>query len=128
VRLAAVPDFVGEAVVVRSGQTFGTTDRTLPVWVEWRGRRPEMLPGMLARLTLLVAEPAPELAVPRAALWREGTRSYLFVRGEGVFSRREVKTGRADDRFVAITAGLSEGEEVAVQGAAGLQTSYASLK
>jgi cobalt-zinc-cadmium efflux system membrane fusion protein len=128
VRLAAVPDFVGEAVVVRSGQTFGTTDRTLPVWFEWRGRRPEMLPGMLARLTLLVAEPAPVLAVPRAALWREGTRSYLFVRGEGVFSRREVKTGRGDDRFVAITAGLGEGEEVAVQGAAGLQTSYASLK
>jgi cobalt-zinc-cadmium efflux system membrane fusion protein len=127
VRLAAVPDFVGEAVVVRSGQTFGS-DRTLPLWAEWRGPHPEVLQGMLARLSLIVSEPKAVLAVPRAALWREGTRAYLFVRDDGIFSRREVRTGRGDDRFVEITAGLREGEEVTVQGVAGLQTAFASLK
>jgi membrane fusion protein, heavy metal efflux system len=158
VRLLADPAARAEGVVARSGQTFGADDRTLSVWVEpgegtlpalrralpalgardalslaaWAGvqeERPRWLPGTLARVTLVVSEPGPALAVPRQAVLREGSQTYLFVRRPGgAFDRREITTGRADDRFVAVTSGLREGEEVAVRGVAGLQTAYATIK
>ena len=41
---------------------------------------------------------------------------------------RAVETGRSDDRFVAISRGLHEGEMIAVRGVADLQTAYASVR
>jgi multidrug efflux pump subunit AcrA (membrane-fusion protein) len=69
------------------------------------------------------------LAVPVDALVRDGLRSYLFVRRpDETFERRIVETGRADDRFIEVTSGLEEGEPIAIQGSAELQTAYASLR
>jgi multidrug efflux pump subunit AcrA (membrane-fusion protein) len=60
---------------------------------------------------------------------RDGLLNYLFVRKrDGTFERRQVETGRRDDRFVEITGGLAEGELVAVRGVAELQTAYASIQ
>ncbi len=77
----------------------------------------------------------PALAVPRSAVVREGLREYVFVRKDGKFERRLVETGRSDDRYVEINAydessrrGLRLGEEIAVHGAADLQTAYAALR
>lgn len=130
VRLIADPGFVGEAVLVRSDPVFGSASHTLSIWGEWKSApQASLLHGMMARLTLVVSEPAPTMAVPRAAVWREGAMSYLFVRhADGVFERRLVGTGRVDDRFVEISQGLKENEEIAIQGVANLQTAFASLK
>ncbi len=129
VRLTADPDFAGEAVLVRRGQALGP-DRTLPFWAEFQAApRTPLLPGMLARLTLAVAEPPPALAVPVDAVLREGTAAFLFVRHpDGSFERRPVETGRGDGRFVEVVRGLAEGEPVAVRGVAELQTAYASIQ
>ena len=154
IRLLAEPGIRGVGVVVRSSQTVGTDDRALSVWVDFRlpiadfrledvrpraslasnrqsaigNRKSQWLPGMLTRLTLVVSEPAPTLAVPRAAVLREGTQAYLFMAERGTFERRAVITGRSDDRWVAVTAGLRPGEAVAVSGVAELQTAYATVK
>jgi RND family efflux transporter MFP subunit len=130
VRLTAEPGFVGEAVLARRGRAVGTGHRTLPVWADLKpAPGTSLLPGMLARLTLVDHEPAPTLAVPLEAIWREGLLAYVFVRGkDGVFERRLVSTGRRDDRFVEITRGLSAGENVAVRGVAELQTAHASIQ
>jgi cobalt-zinc-cadmium efflux system membrane fusion protein len=130
VRLTADGAFRAEGTVIRSGQVFGSEDRTLSVWVELKEpERRTLLPGMMARLTLMVAEPKNMLAISKEAVLREGSRAYVFVRGpDGVFSRRLVETGASDDAFVEIRRGLDEGEIVAVQGVAELQTGYASLK
>jgi RND family efflux transporter MFP subunit len=130
VRLVADPGFLAEAVVVRSNHTLGAANRTLSVWADLQGpSTTPLLHGMLARLTLVVAEPDLTLAVPQGAVFREGTHPYLFVRrSDGTFERRPVETGRSDDRFVEVRQGLREGERVAVQGIADLQTSYASLQ
>jgi multidrug efflux pump subunit AcrA (membrane-fusion protein) len=157
VRLLADPAEEATGIVIRSGQTVGADDRSLSVWVElgeelqpasrllpalgagdpltlaaWAhlpGPPPRWLPGMLTRLTLVVSEPGPTLAVPRGAVLREGTRAFLFLRrADSTFERRPVVIGRGDDRFVAVTAGLEEGEEVAVSGVAGLQTAYATIR
>jgi RND family efflux transporter MFP subunit len=130
VRLTADPDFAGEAVLVRKGQSLGAADRTLPFWGDFQAvTRTPLLPGMLARLTLSLSAPPPTLAVPEDAVLREAGAAYLFVRRpDGSFERRAVETGRGDGLFVEVVRGLAEGEPVAVHGVADLQTAYASLQ
>lgn len=130
VRLVADPGFVASAKILRSGRVFGTQSRTLSVWAELEQQPPSALQhNMLARLTVIVGQSEPTLAVSLGAVVNEGTRSYVFVqKPDGIFERRAVGTGRADDRFVAITQGLEPAEQVAVHGAAELQTAYASLR
>jgi RND family efflux transporter MFP subunit len=130
VRLTADPGFVAEAVVVRKGLALGTTDRTLPFWAEFSVRpRTPLLLGMMARTTLTLAESTPALAVPIDAVLREGSGAFLFLRrADGTFERRRITTGRTDDRLVEVTSGLVEGEQVAVQGVADLQTGFAAIR
>src|SRR5262249_6191055 len=71
--LLAAPDREAEAAVVRSAQALGDGDRALALWAELRQPPgPRWLPGMLVRLTLVLDEPPPTLAVPRSAVLREG--------------------------------------------------------
>jgi RND family efflux transporter MFP subunit len=130
VRLAADPDFLASAVVVRSAESFGVENRTLSVWAELKDVPRQALPNnLLTRLTVTLGRGRPVLAVPLEAVVQDGLRSYVFVRGaDETFQRRLVETDRADDRFIEITAGLEAGEPVAVRGAAQLQTAHASLR
>jgi RND family efflux transporter MFP subunit len=129
VRLVGQGDRVFEGVVERIEPAIGALDRSLSVWVRVPDLPSDLPHGFPAEVAVLLAEPAPALAVARAAVLREGGRSYVFVRGtDGVFERRAVEIGRGDDRFVTITTGLREGEPVAVRGVAGLRTAYAGLK
>ncbi|HJT77213.1 MAG TPA: efflux RND transporter periplasmic adaptor subunit, partial [Gemmataceae bacterium] len=130
VRFVSDPNAALAGTVVRSGRVFGPQDRTLSVWVELE-RFPEqpLRHNQMARVTLAVRQFPPALAVPLAALVREGTQAFVFVRkADGTFDRRAVEMGRADDRRVEITRGLQPGEVVAVQGTSELQTAYASLR
>jgi cobalt-zinc-cadmium efflux system membrane fusion protein len=130
VRVAGDPAFLAEGTVAGSGRVFGPDSRTLSVWAELD--RPPAQPlrhNQLARLTLVLGQPRPALAVPRSALVYEGTRAYAFVRQpDGAFERVPVELGRADDRLVEITRGLNPGDPVAVRGTAELQTAYAGIK
>ena len=130
VRVAGDPAFLADGTVARSGRVFGPDTRTLSVWVELD--RPPAQPlrhAQLARLTLVLGQPPPTLALPRSAVVTEGTRAYAFVRQpDGAFERRAVELGRADDRFVEVTRGLTPGDPVAVRGTAELQTAYAGIK
>jgi RND family efflux transporter MFP subunit len=130
VRLTAVPGFVGEGVLARSGRSLAAGSRSAAMWVDLKGLPSVPLPaGMMARVTVVVSEPKPALAVPTAAVLRDGSAAYLFVRRQdGSFERRPVALGRADDRFVEVVHGLAEGEPVAVSGVAALQNAYASLR
>ncbi len=130
VRFVSDPGALLTGKAVRSGRVFGPEDRTLSVWVEM-DRLPDqpLRHNQLARLSLTVRQTPSALAVPLAAVVREGTQTFVFVRkGDGTFDRRAVETGRADDRRVQITRGLQPGEVVAVQGTADLKTAYASLR
>lgn len=130
VRLVADPNFVAQGTVQRSGRVFGAENRTLSLWLELDKNPPTPLQhNMLARLTLILREPEPTQALPLRAVVHEGTRAYVFVeKPDGIFDRRLVTTGRADDRFVEISQGLQLGEMVVVEGSAELQTAYASLR
>lgn len=132
VRVRLVSDYsvVLPGKVVRSGRVFGAENRTLSVWVEL-DQQPEqpLRHGQLAQLSLTAQQHEPTLAVPLAAVVREGTQAFLFLqKADGTFDRRPVETGRSDDRRVEITRGLQEGEIVAVRGTAELQTAFASVR
>ncbi len=132
VRLSADPAFVADGKVARTGRTFGAESRTLAAWVELDAppARP-LRDGQLARLTAVLDEGTarPALAVPLAAVVREGARAFVFVRkGGGSFDRREVGLGRADDLLAEVVSGLAEGEPVAVEGAARLQSAFAVIR
>ncbi len=166
VRLTADPNFLADATVIRSSQVVAEASRSLSIWVEL-DRYPEqpLLHNQLVSVTLIDRPTPPRLAVPRSAVVREGSRSFVFVwrpddlsrvvartvgiaaaplgapwtagvssqssarpRPEGVYDRRAVETGFADDRFIEITSGLLPGEDIAVSGVAELQTAHASLR
>src|SRR5207253_3192032 len=104
VRLAAGPSAIGHALVKRTAPAVTGIDRTAPVWAELRFSLTlgQIMPvslrdGMLVRVSVVVGKSPPVLAVPTEALWREGSRAYVFVRkSDGAFERPEVQTGRAD--------------------------------
>ena len=130
VRFVALPGQVFTGVVARRGNVIDARDRTLPVWVEINVPPSRVLQhNMLARVSLPIGTAAPALAVPVAAVVRQGVQPYLFIRdADGSFRRRPVVLGRGDDRLVTVTAGLAAGEIVAVAGVADLQTASASIR
>jgi RND family efflux transporter MFP subunit len=130
VRFVADSSEAVPGTLVRSSRAVGREDRTLSVWVELQQMpRVPMQHNMLARLTIETGRTSSQLAVPRAAVIREGTRAFVFLRkDDGVFERRFVQLGRSDDTRIEIREGLTEGESIAVGGALQLQTGYAALR
>lgn len=130
VRLLSNPSFVAEGKVVQSARTLGAENRTLAVWIEFAnpGQQP-LQRNLLAHISATISKPEASLAVPLSAIVREQTRNYVFIQKQGgLLERRGVELGRADDRFVEIRRGLVIGDQVAVQGTAELQTTYASVR
>ena len=131
VRLVADPGVVLTGRVARSGRTVGPGSRSHDVYVDLDAppARP-LVHGQLATLTVVTATRPPAVTVPLAAVAGEGAAAFVFVRRatDGVFDRRAVETGPADDRRVTVIRGLAAGEPVAVAGVAELTTGFASLK
>jgi membrane fusion protein, heavy metal efflux system len=130
IRLVANPEFEVQGTVARIGPVVGTASRTQAAWIELEGQPTVRLQhNMLARVVLTVEQPQPTLAVPQSAVVRDGLRSFVFVqKADGIFDRRRVDLGRADDRFLEITSGLAAGERIATSGVPQLQTAYAALR
>jgi len=130
VRLLADPTFLAEGTVVRSARLLGAEDRTLVVWIEFPNPAGRPLPrNLLARISATLSASEATLAVPLSAVVQEQTRHYVFVQKEGgLLERRPVDVGRADDRFIEVRRGLELGEQIAIQGTAELQTTYASVR
>ncbi|MEQ1904328.1 MAG: efflux RND transporter periplasmic adaptor subunit [Pirellulaceae bacterium] len=130
VRLLADPAFLGTAKVVRRDQSLDPTSRTLSFWLEL-DQKPstQFHDNMLTNISLILQTAEPKLAIPQEALVKESNRRYVFVKQpNGRFSRRNVTTGRFDERFVEVTSGLYINEEVASWGAVELQSAYNSLR
>ncbi len=130
VRLVSDPAAVLTGRVARSGRTFGVDSRSLAVWVELdAANRPPLVHGQLASLTVVAGSRNAAVTVPVGALAGEGGATFVFLRRpDGVFERRAVETGAADDRRVEILRGLEAGQPIAVAGVAELVTGLMSLR
>jgi cobalt-zinc-cadmium efflux system membrane fusion protein len=77
-----------------------------------------LLPGMFAKVEIQIGAGEPVVAIPRAAIQRDGEETICFVENEsGHYQRREVATGATGPAFVEILSGLDEGERVVTRGA-----------
>jgi macrolide-specific efflux system membrane fusion protein len=73
----------------------------------------KLKPDMTANVTVTLKKKKGVLAVPGAAVVREGGRKYVMLQGkDGKATRSEVKTGWKEGAYLEITSGLKEGDVV----------------
>ena len=98
-------------------QAIDPTNRTVQVSCGFNSPDPRLRADMLARVTIVV-HGSPMLIVPReSVLLRRDTRVVLVRKGERELERRAVVVGSSVDSQLEIASGLSDGEEVVVEGA-----------
>ncbi len=73
--------------------------------------------GMFAQVAIVTGAEKDALQVPEGAVVQRDGRSVVFVVADGTAAMREVSVGLSGGGMVEIVAGLSEGEEVVVDGA-----------
>lgn len=95
---------------------FDGATRTFKARIEVDNRSYALRPDMFVDLELPVAF-FRTVVVPAGAVLDSGLRKTVFVeRGQGLFSPREVETGRRFDDRVEIVKGLATGERIVVSG------------
>ncbi|MCL8027073.1 efflux RND transporter periplasmic adaptor subunit [Nocardioides bruguierae] len=87
-----------------------------PVTVQVTGTRDDVYAGTSATMEIIVSQRTDVLTVDSTALTTEGDATYVTVLVDGVEEQREVTVGETYGRSTEITDGLSEGDEVVVQG------------
>jgi RND family efflux transporter MFP subunit len=75
----------------------------------------KLKPDMTANVTITLKKKKGVLAIPGAAVVREGGKKYVMLQAkDGKAARREVKTGWKEGTYLEITSGLKEGDVVLV--------------
>lgn len=92
-------------------------NRTIDVTAAFDESSPRVRAHMLARVNVMV-EGEPELMVPRdAVLLRRDSKIVLVRKSDDLIERRAVIVGPSIDSNLVILSGLSEGEDVVIEGA-----------
>ena len=107
----------GVSYAVRLALRGGTTGDEAPA--------PPPRPGMSAVVDLQVRTAEDALAVPSAAVVRDGRADAVFVVEAGRVVRREIRVGAQGDELVQVLAGLEPGARVVVRDADRLQDGQA---
>jgi RND family efflux transporter MFP subunit len=80
----------------------------------------KLKPDMTANVTITLKKKKGVLAIPGAAVVREGGKKYVMLQAkDGKATRREVKTGWKEGAMLEITSGLREGDMVQISGGNG---------
>ncbi len=115
VRINAYPGQRFEGRIAYVYPTLNAETRTVPVRLEVANPRTLLKPAMFAQVDLPVGRNAKVLTVPVSAVIDSGTRQIVLVRlDEGRFEPREVRLGTRTDKYVEVTQGVQDGEQVVV--------------
>jgi len=115
VSLGAYPDQSFEGTITYVYPALKPETRTVPVRLEIANPRQLLKPAMFAQVELPVGGKAKVLTVPISAVIDSGTRQIVLVQlAEGRFEPREVKLGSRTDKYVEVTGGVKDGEQVVV--------------
>jgi len=119
VRVPAYPARVFQARLTYVATAFDPATHRLPVRAEIDNRDGALKPEMFARFRIETGSAAEAVAVPEAAVVREGETARVWVADPArhILASRPVVTGITRDGRVEIRAGLKAGEPVVVQGA-----------
>ncbi|OAI55145.1 hypothetical protein AYO44_00070 [Planctomycetaceae bacterium SCGC AG-212-F19] len=120
VRLAAYPSEVFRGTIEVKGQALEPDTYLGTVWASLSSSLParRLLPGMYGQAEIILPAPKKMLAIPAAALIRDGIERYVLVEeGPGQYTRRHVVTGRTSDSWVEVTqADLGPADRVVTTG------------
>jgi RND family efflux transporter MFP subunit len=88
--------------------------RTVNIYVSLPNEESLLKAGMFARVMLTTMPESEAMALPASAVRTDGQQSYVWVIAEGKLVRRNVATGRRDDRaqLVEVTSGLAPSDVV----------------
>lgn len=118
VEVDAYPGKKFQGTLTYVGAMLEEQTRTVEARVEIANAEGELKPGMFARVALQTEVFTEALAVPAAAVQREGEGQVVFVaEDDTTFVRRVVKVGRTMDGWIETTEGLQAGEPVVSEGA-----------
>ncbi len=114
----AYPDKTFEGVIENVAPVVGGTSRTATAKVRIENTERLLLPGMFARIRILLYSKKNTLVVPTDALQGSEGDQHVFVvhPDEGVAEKRALTIGYTRPDYSQVDAGLSEGELVAVSG------------
>lgn len=88
--------------------------RVFPLIVSLKGSDERIRPGISADMKFSVARET-GVSVEVAAVFRDKEENYVFVREGDSFKKRPITVGINDAKFVLLTSGLKDGEEVALE-------------
>jgi RND family efflux transporter MFP subunit len=107
-----------------------TADRqkaTVKVRISFDKLDPRILPDMGVKVAFLSDAPAqkqpagPQVLIPKSAVREEGGQQAVFIYKDGHIEHRAIRVGGARGEDLVVLAGVSEGDQVVVGGAEGLQ-------
>lgn len=88
--------------------------RTIPVRISMKEWDPRVIPDLSGAADVLVASSPNQTLVPRGAIRQDNDKTIAYVKQNGAFIPREVKLGERNATTAAVMAGLSAGDEVAL--------------
>jgi HlyD family secretion protein len=100
------------AVANRPESNWFSTAKKYIVEVRIDEQSDSLRPGFTAEAEIIVADLHDVIAVPIAAVIEQGDQFVCAVSSGEMVDRRIVTLGKTDDRFVEITEGLREGEQI----------------
>jgi HlyD family secretion protein len=83
--------------------------------------RMELIPNVTVDVRIKISERPNVLAIPRGAIFIDGTKRYVFVVEGDRLHRRDIQVGITNATMIEVLSGLNEGEVVALPGEAKLK-------
>lgn len=112
----ALPDHVFEGTVQDIDPTIDPQTRTFVATVQAANPGYRLRPGMFVKTDIIRERHEQAIVIPANALQIRNNQTVVFVVEGAIAQMREVTTGIEADDKIEITAGLSEGERLVVQG------------
>ncbi|WP_166246106.1 efflux RND transporter periplasmic adaptor subunit [Paenibacillus turpanensis] len=119
--LPSDPERRYEGKVTFVGQSVNEQTKSYALEIEASNPDKQLKPGMRVQVVLSDEAEQKALAVPSAAISREGSDTFVYVIKEGKVEKRVITVGRVKDQYQEVTAGLQEGEQVVTRGQARLK-------
>ena len=117
VRIKALSDRTWPAVIESLQPDVDIGARSLKARVRLTAKDAALRPNMFAEITILSPPSPKQLAIPREALIRTGTRTAVVLAlGGGRFQPVDVVAGVELDDWIEIRSGLKQGDSVVVSG------------
>jgi len=116
---ATVPAYPGETFngkISFISDVLNEETRTITVRSEVKNRDYKLKPGMFADIEIHLNHQSETLVLPLDAVLDEGDDHIVFVKADGKYIPRIIKTGIRNDGFVEVLEGIAEGTEVVTIG------------